>query len=168
MDRYTITPEEQTILDDLRTEWGVQMTDVVVPGSNLVVDDHIEVDHAWKIAIIGPGQDGSIDCLMLEWGDMVLRNFDLFEYISDRAGPDAQTMPVTDPEPELQARQSARSATEGGQNPKHAAKAERKEERAHRRDLKEVLREAIQRLPHKEQKHAREVLRTKGVLGKDD
>lgn len=158
MNRYTITPEEQTILDDRRAEYGVQMTDVVVPGSNLVVDDHIEVDHAWKIVVIGAGQDGSIDCLMIEWGDLVLRNFDLFDYISDRAGPDGQTMPVID-EQGLQAR--ALKAGGVAANPKHAAKQ-------HRRELKEVLRDAIKRLPHKEEKHAREVLRAAGVLGKDE
>lgn len=163
MERLTISEQTQTAMDDFKSTYPqFDPNGLIYAGSNLIVDDHLEIAASWKGVVLG-GEGGAVWFCVPDWGDVIMP-IDLVAYITDRAGPDGQTMPVFD-EQELQARSAAQASA---QNPKHAAKDARHDARAHRRDLKELLRDALQRLPHQEQKHAREVLRAKGVLGKEE
>lgn len=167
MERLVLSPEEEGIITAWQTENASQLDPEPAAGTNIVVGDHLQVDNSWEVVVMG-GLGGVVGSFIPAWGGLCLP-IDLVDYITDRAGPPPgnATMPIFD-EQQMQARTAAKA---GAPNPKEAARAERKEERAERRedrDLKHALRDAIKRLPHKEQKHAREVLRAKGVLGKDD
>jgi len=167
MDRLTLTTSQQAFLDDYRSTNNIEMDAVVAEDTNIVVDDQIEIDNNWAFIVIGPSviSEGAIDGYIPDWGDFALPlpPFDVLRLASDRAGPNGEEMPLAD-EIQMQARAAKAAPTV---DPKVAAKAERKEEHAHRRDVKEVLREAVAKLPHDQQKHAREVMRAAGVLGKD-
>ena len=163
MQRLVLTQSQHDQIDAKRTELGVQPTDVVVEGSNLVPDDNLRVMDTFDVWVIG-ADSGLISSYVPDY-DMILP-FDIIDHITDRAGPNGETMPIFDP---VQA--EARTAAKAGgtvQNPKMAAKEERKEERAHRRDIRDMLHDAIKRLPRDQQKPAREKIRAAGVLGKDD
>lgn len=162
MDRLALTTEQQAEVDAFRLENSVQTSDPVVEGTNLVVDDHLEVDNSWKVVVLSGDGGGAVNSYIPEWGGLIIP-IDLVDYVTDRAGPNGETMPIYD-EQQL----AARAAQASGENPREAARAERREERAHRRDVREMLRDGLKRLPHDQRKHAREVLRDKGVLGKDD
>jgi hypothetical protein len=158
MNRLVLTPEEQAAVDDYRTVNNVQPTDTVVDGTNLVIDDHLRVDNAWDVAIVG-GTGMFVIAIIPAWGGMILE-IDLLNFVTDRAGPNGQTMPIYDPQQEL-----ARAAKVAPPvDPKLAAK----DERTDRRGLRKALRDAIERLPADQQKHARQVIRAAGALGKDD
>ncbi|MBA3841085.1 MAG: hypothetical protein H0X39_00420 [Actinobacteria bacterium] len=154
MDRIVLTADQQAIVDNYRTANNVQLTDVVVDGTNLVVDDHLQVDNSWTVITLSGDQQGQVISYIPEWGDLIL-NIDLVDYITDRIGPQGQIMPIHDPV-QAQARTAA-VAAKAAKNPKHATEP-------HKESLRRALKEAVEKLPHHEQKHAREVLRDKGVL----
>jgi hypothetical protein len=164
MERIDVTPEARAAMADFKAQNPANFdpNDLIYEGSNLVLDDHLQIDSSWQGIVFG-GNGGLVWFCIPDWGNMLLP-IDLIDYITDRAGPDGQTLPVFD-EQQMQARAAKAAAP---QNPNQAARAERKEERAHRREVKEVLREAVARLPHDQRKHARQVLRAAGVLGPND
>lgn len=156
--RPTLSPEQLQLIADKRTELGTQPTDAPNPGTNLVQDDWVQIDNSWYAWIVAP-DSGCTGSYIPDW-DLYLSIGSLEDYISDRAGPNGETMPIFDPV-EAQARAAAKPAGD----PKHAAKGE---QHAPRRALQQVLREAIKRLPHNDQKRARQTLRQAGVLGPED
>jgi hypothetical protein len=162
MERLTISTQTAAVIGDFKSTYEYFDPDgLIYEGSNLVVDDHLILAEQFAGVVLG-GEGGAV-WFCIPDADNVIMPINLIDVITDRAGPNGQTMPVFD---EVQAQ--ARMAKAAAANPKEAARAEHREERAHRRELKEVLREAIAKLPHDQQKHARQVLRAKGVLGKDD
>jgi hypothetical protein len=160
MDRLVLTTEQQTKVDAWLADKATDTLNPMsadVPGTNLVFDDHVEVASSWKCICFGGGND-AVYAYIPDWD--LFFSIDLVDAVTDRAGPNGQTMPIIDPV-QAEARTAAKAAAA---NPKQAAHAEKVE----RRELKQLLKDAIARLPHAEQKHAREVLRAHGVLGKDD
>lgn len=157
MIRQVLTPEQQLIVDDYRTANNVKLTDVVVDGTNLVVDDQLEIDNTWPLLVVLSGDGGgAVNSYIPDWGDLIMP-IDLIDYVTDRIGPQAQTMPIFD-EVQLQARTAAKTKAPGDKHHPHT----------HRRSLEDVLRDAVKRLPHKEEKHALAVLKKAGVLDKKD
>lgn len=154
MERLNLTQEEQALIEVHRAELGTTSETVIVDGSNLKLGDHLQIDNSWEGVVVGP-EAGTVSFYVPAWP--LLFPVDLFDYITDRAGPNGETMPVTDPAP--QARGAAAAAPAATPDKHH---------KPHRRHIKEVLREAIKRLPHDQQKNAREVMVRAGVLGKDD
>lgn len=157
MEKIALTTEDEAAIAAWKTEHDAELLPrppAVYDGTNLVVGDHLQIDNSWKVVVLG-GQDAAVQSYIPEWGGMIM-NIALVDYITDRAGPNGETMPIYD-EQQVEARGLAKPAAVD----KHA-------QHAHRRDIKEVLRDAIKRLDHKEAKHAREVLRAAGVLGHDD
>jgi hypothetical protein len=98
MDRLDISPEQQAIIDTFKTEQGSTFDPEPAAGSNLIEGDDLEVDNSWKVRVIA-GQWGCVACLIPEWGDIILP-IDLVDYVSDRAGPNGETMPIFDPPPD--------------------------------------------------------------------
>lgn len=160
MERLQLTSTQQAFVDTSRTELSIQPNDVVQEGTNLVVDDHLQVDNSWFVVVIG-GASGCVASYMPTWGDFWIP-IDLVNYVTDRAGPNGETMPIFDEQ--LQARR----AKAGDEGLRDATKTERREERAHRRDIREMLRDGLRRLPQEQRKRARDAMRAQGVLGKDD
>lgn len=150
MERLQLTPEQQTFVETSRAELSIQPNDVVQEGTNLVVDDHVQVDNSWLVVVIG-GASGCVASYMPDWGQFWIP-IDLVDYVTDRIGPNGETMPIFDEQ--LQAR--------------HAQAAGERRERGQRRDIRGMLRDGLRRLPREQRKHVREVLRAKGVLGRDD
>jgi hypothetical protein len=131
-------------------------------------NDDILCDGGIPMRVVGPARTrGNIMC-WCKWDDVGIDEafIILLSMIVDRAplDPNETPMPLI-PEPAMRA-MSARSAVPT--NPKEAAKGERKDERPIRRAFKDAMRDAIAKLPHDQQKHAREVLRAKGVLGTNE
>ena len=158
MERLTLTQTQQdAVASWLATKANDTLNPVSpdVPGTNLVPDDHLEIDGSWYIVVFG-GSNGGVCSYVPAW-ELFFDCFVCQDYVTDRAGPNGETMPIFNPP--VQARGAAAPAVAPSSTP-----APHK----HRRDIKEALRDAIKRMPHDQQKHAREVLRTKGVLGKDD
>jgi hypothetical protein len=131
----------------------------VIAGSILKRDDDI-VWAGVPMRVVGPARDedfliGRYD----PWcGNMLLPVN--WQDISDRAPADpndTSSLPIF-PEEQLQARIAASAAKKAHKEPAHKVE----------HDQHAALRALIQRLPHKEQKHAREVFKQHGLLGKDD
>jgi len=95
MERLTISPEQQTIIDTFKAEQGSTFDPEPAEGTNLIEGDDLEVDNSWKVRVIA-GQWGCVACIIPEWGDIILP-IGLVPYITDRAGPNGETMPIYDP-----------------------------------------------------------------------
>ena len=95
MERLNISPEQQALIDAYKAEQGSTFDPEVAEGSNLIEGDDLEVDHSWKVRVIG-GQWGCVACLIPEWGDAIMAIY-LVPSVSDRAGPNGETMPIFDP-----------------------------------------------------------------------
>jgi len=158
MDRLTLTTENEAEIAAWKAEHASELDAEVSAGSNLIADDHLQINNDWKVVVIG-GQSEAVWSFMPEWPGVPPMLIDLVDFVTDRIGPNGEGLPIFD-ETELQ----ARALKAGGENPSDAAEPEHER----RRKLDQVLREAIKRLPHDEQKHAREVLKQKGVLKLDD
>jgi len=157
MERLQLTTEEQTTIDDFKSTYQDFNPDgLIYEGSNLVVDDHLQIDNSWEGVVLG-GQGGAVWFCIPAWGAIILP-VDLINYVTDRAGPNNETMPIFDEQ------QMFASATDATANPQTAAKAKP----GSRRDVKEMLRDALKRMPKEQRKSAREKLRAAGVLGPDD
>jgi len=101
MDRITLTEQQTSFLSSLRESLGIQPGDPVQEGNNVVQDDNLRVDDAWDIWVVG-GAYGIIYAYIPAWdeGDeRVHFPIDVVPYVTDRAGPDGQTMPLFDPPP---------------------------------------------------------------------
>jgi hypothetical protein len=119
MERLEITPEQQTIMDDYAAQQTpLPSTDPVHADTNLVVGDDLEIDNSWKVRVIGGDGATGTHCIVPEWGNYCA-NIVLSDYITDRAGPNGETMPIRD-EQQMQ----AMLAKQGG-NPKHAKQDKR-------------------------------------------
>lgn len=168
MDRLTLTPAQQAFIDAYHTEFNPDPNAEVIPGTNVVVDDHLLLDANNAVIVVGgpsPYTPGCFDGFVPLWGELMWVPFtpEFLPYVIDRAGPNGQTMPIYDEEePE------ARQAGEPAGDPREAARAERREDRARRRDFREMVRDAIKRMPRERRKHVRGILRAKGILGHDE
>lgn len=157
MPRLSLTADDQTAIDQWRTSNGVQPSDVVVVGTNLKVDDHLEIDNSWKVVVLSGDGGGAVQSYIPEWGGLILA-IDLVDYVTNRGGPNGEAMPIVD-EMQMQARLAAK------QNPNEAAK----DQRDRRRGLTRALREAVQRLDGDDRKRAKKALQERGLLdGNDD
>jgi hypothetical protein len=116
MERLTLTQTQQ---DSIAAWLAEKASDTLnpmtpdVPGTNLVSDDHLEIDHSWKCVVFGGG-NAAVYCYVPDWDFFM--NCDLVDYITDRAGPNGETMPVIDP-----VQMEAMRAAAAAKNPKHAA-----------------------------------------------
>ncbi len=149
MSRLTVSPAQQALIDAFKTENASTFDPEIAAGSTLVEGDHLEIDNSWYVIAIA-GQWGCVACMIPDWGDLILA-IDLVDYVTDRAGPNGEEMPIFDAQ-QLQAR--AASKTQAVED-KHGH---------HRETLRRAVREAIKRLPHDEEKAARDMLKQKGVL----
>jgi hypothetical protein len=96
MDRITVTPETQQACEKFKaTHKGLDPDGNIYTGSNLVVDDHLEIDNSWSGIVLG-GEGGLVWFCVPNWGNPIMP-IDLIKYITGRAGPDGQTMPIFDP-----------------------------------------------------------------------
>lgn len=154
MERLELTPEQQALVDNWREELNIQPNDIVQEGTNLVVDDHLQVDNSWKVVVLG-GASGCVASYVPEWGDFWIP-IDLVDYVTDRAGPNGQTMPIFDEQ--LLAARAAVANPQKAAPPKHPKP---------RRSFAQVLRDAVQRKLHAEHDHIMSALRKHGALGKD-
>lgn len=117
MDRHTLTPTQQAGIESWMSEKASDTLNPLspdVPGTNLVYLDQLEIDHAWWLVVLGGG-NGLVYAYVPDWD--VFFNIECVDYVTDRAGPNGETMPVIDPV-QMEARLAAKA---GGQNPKHAA-----------------------------------------------
>jgi hypothetical protein len=163
MERLTLSPEQQTIVDNWRAENNVQMSDHVVDGTNLVVDDHLQIDNSWLCVVLAGENGDGVNAFVPEWGDFIMP-IDLVDYITDRAGPNGQTMPIYDAVEPPQAMSAARVASGATPNPKDAAR----DVHAHRRDRKTFYRDLIKAAPSEEARRTlRSLLVARGLVGKD-
>lgn len=164
MDRLTLTTEQAAFVAAKRAELGVQPGDPIQAGTNLVQDDTIRINDSWTIYVVC-GDAGVIGAYVPEWDNMpgnVEPHFycpiDVGDDVTDRAGPDGQTMPIYDAVA-LEARAAKKA---GGANPKKARKLSDHDARVANRDL----------LAGQTDKHARQAIRAAmrahGLLGKDD
>lgn len=157
MDRVVLTPEDQAIIDAWKTEHGTTPTDLVLPDTNLVVDDHLRMVDAFNVVALGNEPGGY--AWSYAWGAI----FPLWlgqdcEDVTDRAGPNGETMPIFVPPP---APLAARSAASTSQTV--SSKAPKKKHAA-RRELRDFLDDQ----KHSTAKLLRKHLIASGVLGKDD
>lgn len=156
MDRIVLTPEQQAIVDAKRIELNVQPGDPIQEGTNLVQGDSIRVNDSWDVFVVC-GESGVVGSFVPAWDNFYCA-IDLVESVTDRAGPNGETMPIFD-EVQLQA-MAARAGAPA--NPKRAAKQAE-------RDHKKANRELVAAQPnHHTQKLLREALKAHGLLGKDD
>jgi hypothetical protein len=95
MDRLDISPEQQGLIDAFKAEQASTFDPEVAAGSNLIEGDDLQVDNSWKVRVIA-GQWGCVACLVPEWGDAILA-IGLVDYVTDRAGPNGEGMPIFDP-----------------------------------------------------------------------
>lgn len=95
MERIPLTPEDDARIAAWLDEHGAELAPEVAEGSNLVQFDHIMFDSQFPVVVLG-GQDGAIQSYFPEWGGETL-NVDLIDYITDRIGPNGETMPIFDP-----------------------------------------------------------------------
>lgn len=156
MERLPISAEQQALIDAYKAENASTFDPEPAAGSNIVEGDDLEVDNNWKVRVIA-GQWGCVACLIPEWGDFIMA-VDLVDYVTDRAGPAGQTLPIYDPAPE--AGMSAAAKTQ-------AVTAEPKQKHGRHRSLQDALRDAVKRLAHDQQKTAREKLKQAGVLSEE-
>jgi hypothetical protein len=100
MDRQSISPEQQGLIDAFKSEQGSTFDAEPAEGSNLIEGDDIEVDNQYKMRVIA-GQWGCVACLIPEWGDAILPIGLVYSrestLITDRAGPNGEGMPIFDP-----------------------------------------------------------------------
>jgi hypothetical protein len=161
MERFTLTPDDEAAISAIVNDTQNYVTNVnlIIEGTNLVAGDQVTVNDSWTAAIFAGDDGGSAWCCMPQWGSVCLPIADLADFVTDRAGPNGETMPIYD-EVQAQARSAAKT---------QAVEADTKQKHGHHRSLESALRDAIKRLPHDKQKHARETLKKHGVLGgKDD
>lgn len=143
MERIVLTTEQQATADDFKDTYPYFDPDGnIYTGSNLVVDDDLRIDNSWEGVVLG-GEGGCVWFYVPAW-ELILP-IDLIDYVTDRAGPDGQTMPIFDPlevtplcEPSVAAAMARHT-----QN---------------RRPFMEVLRDATRRLSPREEHHALTVL----------
>src|SRR4051812_29752044 len=96
MERLTLTEDQQAEIDAKKVELGVEPDTVVFEGTNLMPDDHVEIDDgAWYAVIVGPST-GCIMAFVPDWPAMF--PVDFAKFISDRIGPNGETMPIWLPE----------------------------------------------------------------------
>lgn len=159
MDRLTLTTEQAAFLAAYRSQNGVNPADTVQEGTNLVVDDHLRIDGSWNCIAVR-GASGVVDIYVPEWGDFIFP-CDVVPWVTDRAGPNGETMPIMD-EQQLQ----AMAAKAGGTDPQRAAA---KDERERRRSLQRALRIGIASVDDgAERQRITKRLRELGVLGSDE
>jgi hypothetical protein len=144
MDRITLTPDQQTLIDEFKASYPYfDPGGNIYTGSNLVVDDDLQIDNSWEGVVLG-GEGGCVWFYVPAW-DLILP-IDLINYITDRAGPDGQTMPVFDV-PEINPLcEPLLAATMAQRMPP-------------RRPFVGVLRDAVARLDPRDQAHACYLLR---------
>ncbi len=157
MERLIVTPETQDAIDAYKLDRGGNFDPDgnIYTGSNLVVDDHLQIDSSWSGIVVG-GEGGLVHFCIPDWGNLFLP-IDLVDYVTDRAGPEGETMPIFDPV-QVEARAASKTVA--------VAPDTTQQHGHHRTSLADALRNAIKRLPHDKQQHAREVLRKAGVLEK--
>jgi hypothetical protein len=114
MDRLTLTQADEAAVAD--TEETTQFDEVVAEGTNLIKGDHVKIADSWDAVIIG-GQQTNVWLCVPAWGSYVGPFGGIPDYVTDRAGPNGETMPIRD-EQQMQ----AMLAKAGGANPKHAKK----------------------------------------------
>lgn len=142
MDRIVLTPEQQTKIDEFKDSYEFFDPDgQIYEGSNLVVDDNLQVDNSWEGVVLG-GEGGLVWFYVPAW-DLILP-IDLVNYVTDRAGPDGQTMPIFDP---------VVINPQGGGCDEAVARAT-----APRRSFKSTLRDTMRRLSPSAEHHAAHVL----------
>jgi len=165
MERNPISEETQQAIDTWQTENNGPSTGPALVGTNLVIGDDLQIDNNWRCFVIGvvPDADAAVVVVIPEWGNYVT-GAELLYSISDRAGPNGETMPVMD-EPQQQA-MMARVA--GVADPKVAAKEERQDQRADRRDKKQLYRGILKAAPDGTRQRLRKLFHEKGYLGKED
>lgn len=163
MERLQLNETQQAYAEAYWQDNNVQIGDPALEGTNLVASDHVQIDNSWYAVLLGASvsSPGCVDTYIPDWGEFILPMWQIDLFVTDRAGPNGETMPIYD----LQ--QMAARTADAAAKPE-AAGAERREKRAHRRDLKELLREAIGRLPDDQERRVRQTLRAKGVLGHED
>jgi hypothetical protein len=121
MNRLTLSPEHQALIDEWRAANNVQPTDVIIPGTNAVVDDHFWLVDSFNFIVAGPGGGNTVQGLVPEWEMFEPMMFD-GEAITDRIGPNGETMPMQDEE-----QMRAMMASTGAENPKTAKKDRREQ-----------------------------------------
>jgi hypothetical protein len=150
MEREELTPEHRAAADEFIATYEYFNADgSVYEGSNLVVGDQLEVDHAWRGEVLG-GEGGLVWFIIPAWGAPIFP-IDLVAYVSDRIGPNGETMPILDPPPEINPQCGPSVA---------AAMAQMKP----RRPFAEVLRDALRRLSPLREFRALVTLERLGVL----
>jgi hypothetical protein len=94
MERIAVTPQTDTAISDFKASHGA-FDEEVYKGSNLVPDDHLQIDTSWQGVVLG-GEGGLVWFCIPDWGDIIMP-IDLVNYVTDRAGPNGETMPIFDP-----------------------------------------------------------------------
>lgn len=166
----TLSTQEQELVDAeidtyLATN-NADPADPVVTGSNVVVRDTLNVDNAWDVYVIG-GDGVSPNCYVPAWGGLIMY-IDLMAYVTDRAGPNGETMPVIVPPEEEPQKMMARGAAEDPAQQTAQASPAPTTARHKQKDFASVVREAVKKLPKDKQKDARAKLQAAGVFGKDE
>jgi hypothetical protein len=95
MDRLDISPEQQGLIDAFKAENGGTFDPEIAGGSNIIEGDDLEVDNSWKVRVIA-GQWGCVACIIPEFGNAIMA-INLIDFVTDRAGPNGETMPIYDP-----------------------------------------------------------------------
>jgi hypothetical protein len=159
MERIAETEYDQAAIDAFRTDRGVTMSDVVQPGTNLVIDDHLRIVDAFNVVVVAP-EGGSIWCYV--WGQ-IMPFGDLQDYVTDRIGPNGETMPIFDDEEE---EEPSPAPPQGQQQQQRQPKAKlsKAERHAKRYDLQAFLKAQSPETA----KLVREHLRARGLLTDGD
>lgn len=161
MERLELTQAQQDYVNDYRSTYTVDPQAELTEGTNLIVDDHLQVDNNWYAIILGPSPDspGCLDCYIPAWGEFWLPLWQVEVYVTDRAGPNGEVMPVFEVEQPLVAQAAAASASAAAHRPPP------KPPRRPRRSLEHVLIEAVQRKVHADQRRILDSLRKQGAIG---
>lgn len=167
MNREQLNETQQAFVDGHRAQYNQQVGDPALDNTNLITDDHT-LFQGFVAIILGKSvaAEGCVDVYVPAWVDWPLffPPNDFVPYVTDRAGPNGETMPIVDEEQ----MQMMMARAGGEQNPREAA-AERREERADRRGFQKAVRGAVKRIDDSQKRQQlRQKLRALGVLGKDD
>jgi len=96
MERLEVSEQTRQACDEFKSTYTQFDPDgLIYAGSNLVVDDHLQIDNSWSGVVLG-GEGGAVWFCVPDWGDLIMP-IGLVDYVTDRAGPGGQGMPIFDP-----------------------------------------------------------------------
>jgi hypothetical protein len=140
MIRVEPTEDQQAAMDAWRSERNVPTDVVLAVGTNLIVGDLVRIVDAFDGYLVGPEPGGgTVYALVPEWGDPIIGFGDLEDYVTDRAGPNGETMPIFDDEEEEEEEPPPAPQGQQQQQRQPKAKLSKAERHAKRHDLQAFL-----------------------------